>query len=214
MPKTQHRAWLCNNCGERCDPTMGLCWNCGHNRDGQPPVEPDEEGAVLLRCPRCAYDLRGNLGGKNCPECGAELTLSREQKDLYWVPPTTKIGAVAKLLRSPLRMMPIAILAWFLFGVFWLAGEARYFFDGLFSVNGPAEFFVLLVFLTAMFFTLATLSGIMVQGLQPPDEEQTEASVSTGNGFILRTMKHGWGRYLFWLAWAALLVCILLFYGP
>jgi hypothetical protein len=193
---------------------MGLCWHCGYGRDGQPPAEPEEEEAVFLRCPRCAYDLRGNLGGENCPECGAELSLSGAEKDLYWVPPTTEIGAVAKLLRNPLRMMPIALFAWMLYGIFFYSSEGRFFFERGYYISQPADFFVLLVFLTAVFFTLATLGGIMVQGPRPPDDEQTEASVSTGEGFVLRTLRHGWGRYLFWLAWAVLLVCILLFYGP
>ena len=34
--KSQPRAWLCKHCGERVDPTMGLCWSCGYDRLGSP----------------------------------------------------------------------------------------------------------------------------------------------------------------------------------
>jgi hypothetical protein len=33
------KAWLCKHCGERVDPTMGMCWRCGHDRNGEPALD-------------------------------------------------------------------------------------------------------------------------------------------------------------------------------
>ncbi len=71
-PETRHVPWRCLNCSERVDPTMGLCWNCGHDREGvaQPAMFIDAVDTDTSRCSRCAYELKGNPDALACPECG------------------------------------------------------------------------------------------------------------------------------------------------
>lgn len=181
---------------------MAACWSCGRDREGQPVIDfSEEESNPFESCPQCGYDLRGSLEAEVCPECGFQLKLNEMQKELYWVPSTTKTSALARLFRNPLRMIPIALFAWLFFGFFYQAGE-------VFSL----DVFAFTFFVAALFLTLAAMGGIMVQGLQPSDEQTTEASMTVGNGFILRWLTRGWGRLLFWLAWGCLLIGILMFY--
>lgn len=65
-------AWLCKHCGERVDPTMDLCWNCGHDREGvaHPSIFVEPVFVDLTRCGRCEYPLKGNPDATHCPECG------------------------------------------------------------------------------------------------------------------------------------------------
>lgn len=35
MSQAQPKAWLCKHCNERVDPTMAICWNCGHDKQGE-----------------------------------------------------------------------------------------------------------------------------------------------------------------------------------
>lgn len=72
MPDPTPRAWLCKHCGERVDPTMDLCWNCGHDREGvaHPTVFVEPVEVDLTRCGNCEYELRGNPDATHCPECG------------------------------------------------------------------------------------------------------------------------------------------------
>ncbi|MGB0766232.1 MAG: hypothetical protein ACPGYV_00825 [Phycisphaeraceae bacterium] len=170
-----------------------------------------EDSNPFQVCPQCGYDLRGNQEAHECSECGTHLMLNEAQKELYWVTATTGTGAIAKLLRSPLRMIPIALFVWLVFGMYFLAEPDAVMPD--FYISSFLEGFAFTLLAVALFFTLAVVSGLMVQGLQPKDENLTEASVSVGNGFILRWMTRGWGRWLFWLAWFFLLLGIVLFYS-
>lgn len=69
---TQPKSWRCLNCHERVDPTMALCWNCGHDREGvaQPAMFVDEVDVDTSFCAECLYDLKGNPDATACPECG------------------------------------------------------------------------------------------------------------------------------------------------
>ncbi|MFI4862372.1 MAG: hypothetical protein ACIAXF_17035 [Phycisphaerales bacterium JB063] len=68
----QPKPWRCLHCNERVDPTMELCWSCGHDREGvaQPALFVDVPEAGVVICTRCAYDLQGNPEAERCPECG------------------------------------------------------------------------------------------------------------------------------------------------
>ena len=72
MPNAQTESWLCKNCGECVDPTMDLCWACGHDREGQmhPTVFVEPVEVDLTRCGVCEYPLKGNPDATHCPECG------------------------------------------------------------------------------------------------------------------------------------------------
>lgn len=212
--KNQPKAWLCKHCNERVDPTMALCWSCGHDREGKPLEDFDtDETMPFTRCPQCQYDLRGNLEALACPECGTQLMMSNEQKQLYWVPAATNLGSVARLLRNPLRMISVAIFAWLFVGIAYLANEETYLFHGRYDADDPADWFLLLTLSLALFFTFAVTSGVLVQGLQPPDDDRVQPSISSSAPFVLKWMKQGWGRYLYWIAWGALLLGILVFYA-
>lgn len=51
MAKSTPRAWLCKHCGERVDPTMAMCWSCGHDRNGEPrqDLSADIQNELLIR---------------------------------------------------------------------------------------------------------------------------------------------------------------------
>ena len=72
MAEDVPRAWLCMHCGEQVDPTMDLCWNCGHDREGvaHPTVFVEPVEVNLSHCVRCGYALKGNPDALHCPECG------------------------------------------------------------------------------------------------------------------------------------------------
>lgn len=72
MPDTTPRAWLCKHCGERVDPTMDLCWQCGYDRKGNanPSIFVEPIAIDLTRCGACRYSLKGNSEATHCPECG------------------------------------------------------------------------------------------------------------------------------------------------
>lgn len=69
---TQPVSWRCLNCQERVDPTMDLCWNCGHDREGvaQPALFVDKAPSDITICAQCRYDLKGNPDATDCPKCG------------------------------------------------------------------------------------------------------------------------------------------------
>lgn len=69
---TQPKPWLCRHCNELVDPTMSLCWNCGHDKEGvpQPAMFVDVAPRDITVCTYCRYDLHGNLEAERCPECG------------------------------------------------------------------------------------------------------------------------------------------------
>ena len=46
--KNQPKAWLCKHCNERVDPTMALCWSCGHDRDGEFDADSDSGFGSIL----------------------------------------------------------------------------------------------------------------------------------------------------------------------
>ena len=212
MSETTPKAWLCKQCGERVDPTMAFCWNCGYDREGHLAVDLGEEDSnPFLTCPQCGYDLRGNPDAEVCPECGFKLRLSHAHKDLYWVAPDEQIGPVAKLFRSPMRMLPIAVGLWLFFGLLYLSDKEVY-FSTRYRPSDVVGYLQLLVVLAALLFTFAIIGGVLVQGFQPADEDRTEPSVSVGQGFILCWLRRGWGRVFFWLAWGCLLIGILMFY--
>lgn len=72
MPEPNHTPWRCKHCNERVDPTMALCWNCGHDRAGvaQPAMFVHEVDVDTSVCAACQYDLKGNPEATACPECG------------------------------------------------------------------------------------------------------------------------------------------------
>ncbi|MEM9347154.1 MAG: zinc ribbon domain-containing protein [Planctomycetota bacterium] len=211
MTKAIPKAWLCKHCGERVDPTMAYCWNCGRDREGLLVVDlGQEESNPFLTCPECGYDLRGSRGAEVCPECGFQLKLSQAHKELFWVPSSDQVGPISGLFRSPKRMLPIVVGCWFFFGLIYMTDKEVH-FSASDSPSNVVGYLQWIVVMAALLFTFALISSVLVQGLHPTDEDRSEQSISAGAGFILPWLTRGWGRVVFWLAWGFLLLGILLF---
>lgn len=169
MSDAQPKAWRCKQCGERVDPTMELCWHCGHGRSGKPDeIIQEADAKPFKRCPQCEYDLRGNPDADHCPECGSSLTIRGAEKHLYSLPATDKTKAALSIFRHPLRLAPFLFMAWLANAVLFIGYQERSIFESYFRPSSVLDYVRVLLFYGTVLLTLFMFGALIVQGTEPP----------------------------------------------